>query len=178
MVDHVRKRLAANGHAQLVHVREIRGTQSARFMHLREEDFLGAPMLCFPLPRPPFQCPPLWLPILFGVFALQPLQKGLGLHGRLTLKDFFERRPDLAQRIPACPPGVWRFGFAGQLAQVAKFPRRLAIHTAFHRRHRQRCSFVQVVPYFLHLSIRDRKSRTHEQLLLLEKLPVYGASAA
>ena len=113
MVDHVRKRLAANGHTQLVHVREIRRAEPAGFMHLGEENLLGRPVLCFPLPRPPFQRAPLWLPILFGVFALQPLQEGLGLHGRRTLENFLERGPDLAQRIRACPPRAFRFGFAG-----------------------------------------------------------------
>jgi hypothetical protein len=106
MVDHVDERLAANGYSQLVHVREIRRAEPARFMHLREENLLGRPVLCFPLPRPPFQSPPVCLPILFGVFALQPFQQSLGLHGRLTLQDFLQGGPDLAQRIRACPPSV------------------------------------------------------------------------
>ena len=170
MIDHVGERLAANGHAKLVHVREIGRAEPAWFMHLREENLLGRPVLCFPLPRAPFQRAPLSLPVLIGVFALQPLQQRLGLQSRLPLKEFLQRRPDLAQRIWTSPPGVRRFDIAGQLAQVAIFPSRLAIHTAFHRRHGQRCSLVQVVPHFLHLGIRNQPSRTHEQLLLHEKL--------
>jgi len=75
VVEQVRKRLTLDGHAQLVHVREVRRAQPARFMHLAEEDFLGRSVLRLPLPHAPLQRPPVTLPVLPGLLTLQPLQQ-------------------------------------------------------------------------------------------------------
>jgi hypothetical protein len=44
VVHQMRKRLPPDGHAQTVHVREIRRTEPARLMHLAEKHFLGRPV--------------------------------------------------------------------------------------------------------------------------------------
>jgi len=85
VVQQVRKRLPVHGHAQALHVREVRRAQPARLMHLAEEHFLGRPMLSPPLPHAPFHRPPLPPPVLAGTFPLQPVHQGLGLERRLTL---------------------------------------------------------------------------------------------
>jgi hypothetical protein len=79
VIEQVRQRLALDGHAQAVHVGEIRGTQPARLMHLAEEDFLGRSMLRLPPAHAPLQRPSLTVPVLGGVFALQPVQERPGL---------------------------------------------------------------------------------------------------
>jgi hypothetical protein len=79
VVQKVRKRLPMDGHAQAVHVREVRRAQSARLMHLAEEHFLGRPVLGTPPAHAPFDGPPLPLPVLARVFPLQPLHQRLGL---------------------------------------------------------------------------------------------------
>jgi hypothetical protein len=94
VVQKVRKRLTLDRHAQIVHVREVRGAQPARFMHLAEEHFLGRPVLRLPLPHSTFHRAPLALPVLAGVFTPQPVHQRLGLQARLALQQFFQTRPD------------------------------------------------------------------------------------
>jgi hypothetical protein len=165
VVKHMGKRLTLNGHAQLVHVGEIRRAQPARFMHLAEEHFLGRTMRGLPLPDAPFHRPSLLLPVLARVLALQPLHQSLGLQPRLALQQLLERRPDVDERIRPGPPCVRRRGFAGELAPIAILACRLAIHTRFHRRVPQRCSLVEVTSNFLDLGIGHLASSTHWQLL-------------
>jgi hypothetical protein len=86
VIDHVRKRLTGDGHAQAIHVTEVRGSQPARLMHLAEEHFLGWPVLSTPLPHAPFHSSTLLLPVLTRMLALQPSHQCLGLQGRLTLE--------------------------------------------------------------------------------------------
>ena len=106
VVEQVRKRLPLDGHAQALHVGEVGRAQAARFVDLAEEHFLGRPVLGFPASHPPFQRPPLRLPILAGVVSLQPLQQGLGLERRCALQEFFQSRPDVAEGIDPGAPGV------------------------------------------------------------------------
>lgn len=171
VVQQVRKRLALDGHPQAVHVREVRGAQPARLMHLAEEDFLGRSVLRLPLPHPPLQRPSLTAPVLGRVFALQPVQERPGLQGRLALQQFLQPRPDVEQRIGPGTPGVWRARFTGQLTQLAVLPCGLAIHVCLHRRLLERCSLVEIPSDFLDLRIADRASCSHWQLLLQVKLP-------
>jgi len=144
VVQQMRKRLTLNGHAQALHVREVRRAQPARLMHLAEEHFLGRPVLRPPLPHPPFHRPPLPLPVLARAFPLQPLHQRLGLQSRLTLQQFLQPRPDLEQRIHPGAPRAACAGLTGQLTPVAILPCALAIHACFHRGFLQRCPPVQV----------------------------------
>jgi hypothetical protein len=144
VIQQVREWLPLDGDPQTLQVREVGCPQTARFVDLAEEHFLGRPVLGFPTAHPPFQRPPLRLPILAGVFPLQPVQQGFGLERGLTLQQFFQPRPDLAERIDPGAPGVGRTRLTGQLAPVAVFACGLAIHASLHRRVLQRCPPVQV----------------------------------
>jgi hypothetical protein len=139
VVQQVRKRLTLNGYLQLLHVREVRRAQPARLMHLAEEHFLRWPVLSLPLPYPPFHRSALPLPVLAGVFPLQPVHQGLRLERRLTSQQFFQPRPDLKKRIGPGPPSVRRPALTGQLALVAILPCGFPIHACFHRSVLQRC---------------------------------------
>jgi hypothetical protein len=167
VVQHMRQRLTLDGHTQLVHVREVRRAQPARFMHLTEKHFLGRTMLGLPLPYPPFYSAAMPLPVLVRIATLQPFHQRLGLQTSLTLQQPRQRRPNIKQRIRPGPPRVWNRCFAGQLAQVAILACRFGMHTCFHRRPQQRCPLVKVPPNFLDLRIRHLASSTHWQLLLL-----------
>src|SRR5436305_11438507 len=153
-------------------MREVRRAQPAGFMHLAEEHFFRRTLRCLPPPHTPFHGPTLPLPVLVGVFPLQPFHQRLGLQGRLTLQQVLERRPHLDQGIRPRPPCVGRWRFTRQLAPVAILACRLAIHTRFHRRPEQRASPVQVPSYFLHLRIGHLASRSHWTTPFPEKLPV------
>jgi hypothetical protein len=144
VIQQVRERLPLDGHPQAVQVREVRCPQAAGFVGLAEEHFLGGPVPGFPASHASFQRPPLGLPILAGVFPLQPVQQGFGLERRLTLQQFFQPRPDVAERVDPGAPGVGGTRLTGQLAPVAVFACGLAIHASLHRRVLQRCPPVQV----------------------------------
>jgi hypothetical protein len=58
VIEQVRKWLAPDGHLQIVHAREIRGRQSARWVLLREKHFLRRATQGLPLPHPPLERPP------------------------------------------------------------------------------------------------------------------------
>jgi hypothetical protein len=59
MVDQMLEWLAGDGYAQAAHVREVRSCQSARLMHLGEEDFPSRTGGCAPAPDLPLQGPKL-----------------------------------------------------------------------------------------------------------------------
>jgi hypothetical protein len=144
VVQQVRERLALDGHAQAVQVREVRRAQPARLVHLAEEDFLGRAVLGFPLPHPPLQRPPVPLPVLRGLLPRQPVQQRLGLQGRLAAQQLLQARPHLRERVGPRAPGVGRPRFAGQPAQVPVLPCGLAIHVRLHRRLLERRSLLKV----------------------------------
>lgn len=139
VVGQVGERLALDGHAQAVQVREVRGPQPARLMHLGEEHLLGRAVLRLPLPHAPLQRPPAPLPGRTRHRALQPLQQGLGLQGRLALQQLLQPRPDRRQWVGPGPPGARRPLLAGPVGPVPVLPGGLAIHARTHRRLRQRC---------------------------------------
>jgi hypothetical protein len=128
VVDQVGERLALDGHAQGLHVREVRGPQPARLMHLGEEDLLGRAVLRLPLPHAPLQRPPAPLPVRPRHLALQPLQQRLGLQARLAPQKLLQPRPHGGQRIRAGPPGARPGPLAGQSGLVAVLAGGLAIH--------------------------------------------------
>jgi hypothetical protein len=146
VVQQVRKRLPLNGDVQVVHVREVRGPQPARFMHLTEIHFLGRPVFGLPPPRPSFHRSPLLLPVLAGVFTLKHLDQRFRLQRWLPLQQLFQTRPHLHERIGTRTPGVRCTALAGQLATVAVFPASLTIHACFHRCLLQRRPPIKVLP--------------------------------
>jgi hypothetical protein len=85
VIKQVWKRHSGNRHVQVVHRREIRCRQPPRLVHLREEQFLGRPMLCLPLPHPPLERPPRLGRAPPGHLTLHPLPQRLGLQIRRLL---------------------------------------------------------------------------------------------
>jgi hypothetical protein len=165
MVEQVRKRLARNGHLQIIQVREVRRTQATRLMNLTKKHFLGRTVLGFPLTHPTLQRSPVLLPIVLGLLALQHLQQGLGLQPRLPRQLGRQPFPDRRQGVEPRPPVVWRRQFAGQLLLLSVSPCRFAIHVCHHRCFRQRHPLVKPMPKLFDLGIADTPSLTHVQLL-------------
>jgi hypothetical protein len=79
VVDQVGKRHAPDRDLQARGVREVRGTQPARFVDLREEDLLGRPVQGAPLLDVPLEGAELSIGEAAGIGALQPGEHGLGL---------------------------------------------------------------------------------------------------
>ena len=102
-------------------------------MHLTEKDFLGRTLFGLPLPDSPFDGAPPLLPVLIGIGAFQPLHERLRLQRRFPLKQFFELRPDIGQRVDARPPRVRNMRLARQFAAVAVLACGFAIHACLHR---------------------------------------------
>lgn len=139
VIEHVRERLTGDSDAEVVHVGEVGCSQPARLVDLGKEDFLGGSFFGLPLADAPFHGAAPLLPVLAGEFAFQPFDERLGLERRFQLQPLFELRPDIGERVDACPPGVGNMRFAGQFAAIAVFACSFAIHACFHRRGLQRC---------------------------------------
>jgi hypothetical protein len=103
VVHQVRERLAADRHAQIGHVREVRGTQPARQMFLREENLLVWPARGPPVFDPPLHRSQMLLGELPRMAALQFLQKRLGFPARTLLEQGFDFAPDASEGILAGP---------------------------------------------------------------------------
>ena len=129
MKQQVGKALAANSDRQFVHVREIRLTQPAWHMLLREEHLA---------PRPFGRPPPLEVPLqgaqlsvgkLARVLALQCLENRLGFQSRLDIDLLLDLLPDAFERVGACTPGPLRVLLARQFAAGEVLPRCLGVDT-------------------------------------------------
>jgi hypothetical protein len=165
VVDQVREGLPLNGHAQLVHVAEVRGAQTTRLVDLGEEHFPGRPVLGLPLPDAPLQGPTRPLPVALGILLLQPPQQRFGLQSRLALEKFLQSRPDLDERVGPGAPGARRARLTGEFAEVAVLACGRAIHACLHRRVGERCSLTQSFAEFLDLGVRRLSAGPHRQLL-------------
>jgi hypothetical protein len=147
------KRLTLDRHPQAAQMREIRGPQPARLMHLREEHFLGrtrggTPVLDAPLHRP--QQP---LGITPRITFLQQRQQRPSLQARSAFQLRLQLRPYLGQGVRPAPPGVRHPPLAGQ-RPAPILPCCLAIHARLHRRLAQRCLLVQRTLQLLDLGVR------------------------
>lgn len=103
VIDQVRERLAADGYAQIGHVREVRGAQLTGRVFLREEDFLGRTARRLPLFDAPLQRPQLAIGELAGMTPLQFLEERLGLPARAGFEQFFDFVPHDCKRIGPRP---------------------------------------------------------------------------
>lgn len=149
VVDQMRERLAVDGHAQIVHAREVRGAEPTRRMHLREENFLGRPAGRLPVLDTALQRPQLAIGKLTGMPPLQFLEERLGFPARAGFEQFFDFGPDLREGIGPCPIRARRrLGRAPRRQHVAVpiLPRRLAIHARLHRRETQRRLLAEPLP--------------------------------
>jgi hypothetical protein len=108
VVDQVVEQLSRNRHLQTRHVREIRSTQPARFVHLAEEHFLGRSLRGPPEVHLALQGAELTILESPRVLPLQPAKECLGLQvgGRTQL--LFELRPDAGKRVRPSSPIAFR----------------------------------------------------------------------
>jgi hypothetical protein len=151
------ERLALQRHAQVAHVREIRGRQPTRFMHLAEEHFLGRSQKGPPAPHLPLQRPQLSVGEPARVAALQLGEDSLGLQTRLRLQQPTDLRPDLGERIDARWPVMGPSHLAGQLLQPTKLACGLVIHVRPRCGRGQSLASRQQPPQLPHLFIADHR---------------------
>jgi hypothetical protein len=105
VIDHVLERLAVNRHAQIGHTREVRGAEPARYMVLREEDFLVRAVLGQPLLHAPLQGAQLPVGETPRIAALQFLEERLGFPAWLSLEKRLDLAPNIGERVFTSPPG-------------------------------------------------------------------------
>ncbi len=111
VVHHVVERLAADGHVQLVHVREIRGSQATGMMHLAEVHFLAGPLGRSPVSDPSLESPHLPVGEASRMPLPQPLPQRLGLQLRFQRQLLGHHRPYFGKGVGPRPPitGLSRF---------------------------------------------------------------------
>jgi hypothetical protein len=104
VVDQVRERLALDGHAQLRHVREVRGAKLTGQMLLGKEHLLVWPVRRPPLLDVPLQGAELSIREATGMTALHLLEKGLGLPASGLFEQFENLAPNVGEGVFARPP--------------------------------------------------------------------------
>ena len=104
VVDQVRERLALDGHAQLRHVREVRGAELTGQMLLGEEHLLVRTVRRQPVLDAPLQGAELPVGEAARMPTLQFLEEGLGLPAGCSSQQLGDLPPDLSKRIFAGPP--------------------------------------------------------------------------
>ena len=106
MVEQMVEGTALNRDRQRRHVREIRLTQPARLVDLREVGLLGRPLQCPPHFDAALQGAQLAVREAPWILALQVLEQRLGLEPVIQLQHLLESRPYLLERIRPGTPGV------------------------------------------------------------------------
>ena len=104
VIHQMRERLALDGHAQLRHVREVRGAELTGPMLLGEEHLLGRPVCCPPLLDVPLQGAELALGEATGMPTLHLLEEGLGLPASGLFEQLDNLAPNVRERVCARPP--------------------------------------------------------------------------
>lgn len=137
VIQQVVQRLAGDGDAQRIHVREVRCCQIAGVVDLREHDRTPRSMHAAPLAHPPFKRPPLRIGELAGISVLEPREEGERPQSRLGVQAGRDLRPDLDEGIHASPPGPLRRPLRREPFSVAILARRLLVHARPPRRQRQ-----------------------------------------
>jgi hypothetical protein len=150
VIDHVLERLPLDRHAQVNHVREVRGRQPARLMHLAEEHLLSRPRRGPPLLHLALQGSQLSVAELARIASLQLAEDSLGLQPRLLLQQGTNLGPDFGEWIDARPPVVRPGQLAGQLLQSPIFACCLVVHVTPRRRHAQALASRDQPPQFAH----------------------------
>lgn len=161
VIDQMLKAHAADGHAQIVHVRKVGGAELTRRMLLREEDFLRRTARRQPVLDAALQRPQLAVGERARMAPLQFLEERLGFPTRARFEQFFDFGPDRGERIGPCPiRSRRRLGRAPrrQHVRMPVLPPRLAIHACLRRRKCQRRLLAEPLPQHAHLSIRDHRA--------------------
>jgi len=127
VVDQVIERLASDGDTQLGHVREVRGTEPARFVVLCEEHLLGRSLGGPPVFEPPLEGPQLPGGVAAREAALQVDEEGLGLEPGVEPEHPLEFGPHVLERVLPGPPGVRDTPLGGEPVRVAVLACRLLV---------------------------------------------------
>jgi hypothetical protein len=163
VVHQVGESLPADGHVQAVHVREIRGAQPTRMMHLAEIHFLAWPLRRPPVFDPPLEGPHLPVGEASRILLPQPLPQRLGLQLRLSCQLLGHRRPHLGKGIGPRPPIARRSRlFTGKPFHVPIPPCRLPIDPRPAGRRAKRPTLPQKPKQPPYMDIRDH---CHRKLL-------------
>jgi hypothetical protein len=104
VIGQVRERLALDGHAQLGHVREVRGAEPTGRMVLGEEHLLVGTAGRAPMLNAPLQSTELSIGEAAGMPALHLLEESLGFPARCCLEQLDDFGPYVGERILASPP--------------------------------------------------------------------------
>jgi hypothetical protein len=167
MIDQVSKRLAADGHLQPLHVREIGGGQVAGLVDLREHHLLVRPLGGAPSADLSLEGSPLAVRELPLGLLLQPAEQRDRSQLRLLSQTLLDRRPDLNERISSSPPLAGRRALGGQLFDAPVLACRFLIHARLPCRKRQSSSCGQQPKQLSHLTVLD-----HRNLLFLKGVAI------
>lgn len=155
MVDQVWEQLTADGHAETVHVREVRGTQPAGMMHLVEVDFLGGAVHGPPIMDAALQAPQLAVGEAAGMLPLEPGEEGLGLQAGGGLQLLLDGGPDVGEGIgPGAPIACRRRQLAGQAFQGPVPPCGFAVDADLGSGRAQGRSLIEQAEQPPHMNIR------------------------
>lgn len=112
---------------------EVGSAESARFVNLGEEHFLGWPLHGPPLLDPSLQGPQLAVGETPRILRLQPGKHGLGQQTRVERQLLLDARPDRGERVRARSPGMLHAHLAGQPAEPPILACRLRVDTGLGR---------------------------------------------
>jgi hypothetical protein len=149
VVEQMRERRAVDGHAQVVHAREVRSAEAPRRVLLGEEDFLGRSAGRLPFFDTPLQRPKLAINELTRMTALQFLEECLGFPARTGFEQFLNFMPHRRERIGPSPiRSRRRLDRAPRWQPVGMpiLPGRLTVHACLHRRETQRRLLAEPLP--------------------------------
>jgi hypothetical protein len=128
VVDQVIERLAVDGHPQVGHVGEVRGTQPAGRVDLGEEHLLRRPVGGPPRLDPPLEGAELPVREPSGVLPLELPEQGQRLQPRVEGQPLGDAGPDVGERVRVSTPRVGHPYLAGEPAEPAVLVRGLGIH--------------------------------------------------
>ena len=114
VIDHVIKRFTSQRDVQVVHVREVGGSQLAGPMDLIEKDLLGWTLSGSPRFDLPLQGAELDVGKSAWETTLKVLEEGLGLEPGIEFQQITKLGPNVLERILPGPPGSWGQRFTRQ----------------------------------------------------------------
>jgi hypothetical protein len=158
MIEHVLKRTAVDGHAQVRAAGKVAGSQPTWMMYLGEENLFGRPALGPPTLDLPLQRPQLAVAEAAREAPLQVGKKRLRFQSAVDLQLGLDFRPDLGEGVRTCSPvPVHAPDLAGQHAEPAVLACRLGIHADAESRHLFGNPLPVEAPKLPHLLIGDHR---------------------
>ena len=163
MIGHVIELLAANGHIQASHMREVALALPAGFIDLWKHDFALRSGSNPPLFEPSLQGAQLTFLELSRVLATQMPEHRLRLHGRMVAQNLLHLGPHRFKRVRSGSPLSGLPHLAGHLVGPPVLPRRLLVHSRFRGRLGQRRLALCQLHQSSHLLIRYHPSILQNQ---------------